>query len=202
MHRAFIGSLACALLGGCGDPSSDAPGRVEVEPRIETAPGDRLSEQFDEVCFSTDERGRWDVVLFRAREHPDDAWKSMEQCVHLRMFWRPIPGVTHAESSQTDAIIVYMLADAPTAISYEGAGFVFLKLDRSGQTARGTIESSFLAPTRRTGDAADVLGRCRLKGEFTARRDAARVTEILTTLHGRLGPRPVKQYEAPANDPR
>lgn len=183
-------------------PNAPMQGSVRVESRVEAAANAPLIEQFDEAWFSTDERGRWDIVLYRSRPSGDDPALTIEQAVHMRLFWRPIPGVTHAESSQTDALISYGLVSGGTAISYEGAGFVILSLDRTRGTARGRIESSYLTPTRRAGEPADVLGRCRLNGDFTAKRNASRVTQILTELQHRLGPSPRQNFDIPANDPR
>jgi len=109
--------------------------------------------------------------------------------VHLRLFWQPVPGTTFAESSQTDAVITYALISPATAIGYDGAGFVYLELDRRGGL-RGRVESSTLKPHRRVGEPIDLFGDSRLTGEFLARRDSGRVSQLLSEMARRLGPRP------------
>ena len=55
----------------------------------------------------------------------------------------------------------------------------------------------------RGGDgASDVLGQCLVTGEFTARRNPAKVVEMLTQLRQRLGPPPKLAPADPSQDLR
>jgi hypothetical protein len=97
------------------------------------------------------------------------------QTVRIEVFWRPRPGTTYADSTQTNAQISYCLVTGPHAVTYEGAGFVFLRPSRDGKTLSGEVESATLVPAHFSGDAADLFGPCHLRGTFTAREDRARV---------------------------
>jgi hypothetical protein len=158
-----------------------------VESHCECARPKPLAERFDEALCSTDSRGEWDIVLHSLHPAQRDPRQSIEQILHLSLFWKPVPGTTYVESSQTNALMTYALLSGPTAISYEGAGFVYLTQDRSGGIS-GRIESGTLSPTRRVGEPNDLLGTCKLTGEFKGRIDRSRVSELTSLLGQRLGP--------------
>ena len=46
-------------------------------------------------------------VLRSRRPAQSDPAQTVEQLIHLKLFWKPIPGTTFAESSQTDALMTY-----------------------------------------------------------------------------------------------
>lgn len=113
----------------------------------------------------------------------------MSQIILIRFIWRPRPGTTYAESTQTNATISYCLVRGDNAISYEGAGFVYFKLSRDGRTMTGRIESATLAPSRFAREPMDLFGPCRLKGTFTASRDKRRIVSAQQTIRRLFGPR-------------
>jgi hypothetical protein len=195
-------SLACCglalLAGACTTPTN----HVTVESLRRAERPELFVEQFSEGYYRTDEHGRWDIVLRSTRPMGTDARQTVEQVLHLRLFWKPVPGTTFVESSQTNAIITYALLSGPTAISYEGAGFVYLSNPGGRPPLTGRIESASLSPTRRTGEPADLFGPCRLTGELAARNNGARVTEILTDISQRLGPRLNTVVPEGQTDPR
>jgi len=122
-------------------------------------------------------------------EHPRNAlpiWAS--QFIHIEVFWRPLPGTTYAESTQTNANILYCVVTGEDAISYEGAGFAYLDLSRDGKHLRGTLESSTLFPARMAKNPQDLFGPCRVTGTFEAVQDRRKVTRVQRTLRRRLGP--------------
>lgn len=123
----------------------------------------------------------------------------MSQLVVIEVFWRAKPGTTFAESSQTNANIVYCLTTGRDSITYEGAGFVsFQESGRQG-VLQGRIESAALYPARITGAPADLFGRCRLSGTFTARSNRAKTIALTQALRKRVGP-PIGTDTALAED--
>lgn len=118
----------------------------------------------------------------------------MSQTIYIEVFWRPLPGRTFAERSQTNAHILYCLTTGrdpehgETAVGYRGAGFVYFDLSRDGRSIEGTIESSSLRPIEGERPEKDILGPCRLTGAFTAVEDKRKVAEILQWLRHQLGP--------------
>lgn len=122
-------------------------------------------------------------------EHPQTAlpvWAS--QFIHIEVFWRARPGTTYAESTQTNANILYCVITGEDAISYEGAGFVYVALSRDGNRLGGTLESSTLFPARFAKDPRDLFGPCRVTGTFQATRDRREVVTVQRTLRRLLGP--------------
>lgn len=177
---------------------------------------ERISENFEPGSFAMDARGQWDIVfaISPTQAYPsdmgsietapetsdgdspdaaadvpehgeEDLWWS--QTIHIHLFWKPRPGRTYAESSQTNATIVYCIMTNYGIVKYEGAGFVYFKHSRDGKKITGKIESSTLYPSHFVGEPADVFGRCRLDGTFTALEDRRAVVEVQRKLRKRLG---------------
>ncbi len=107
---------------------------------------------------------------------PNDA--EYRQLVRVEVFWKPRPGATYADSSQTNANITYCLITGKDAITYEGAGFVFLTRSMDKKSITGQIESATLVPAHFQGEPADLFGPCHLKGNFAAREDRVAVSTI------------------------
>ncbi|MBN2561969.1 MAG: hypothetical protein JXQ75_13675 [Phycisphaerae bacterium] len=170
-----------------------------------------FSEQFDPGSFAVNAHNNWDIVFEipatpLAVELPDDPTTTtsapateapghrngdgiwMSQLIHINMFWRPVPGTTYAESSQTNATILYCLITGPSVIAYEGAGFVYFSRSRDGKTIVGRIESSDLVPTTYVNEPVDLFGPCRLQGAFKAHQDRKHVVSVLQQLRTRLPP--------------
>lgn len=180
---------------------------------------EQYTEHFAAGSFSIDAQNNWDIVfeippsrveLVRATpptsspdSQPADApappmkteTTMMSQFVHIRVFWRPLPGTTYAESSQTDASIVYCLITGDDAISYEGAGFVYFTQSYDKQTITGQVESATLVPVRMVGAPVDLFGPCRLQAYFVAHQDRRRVVSVLQQVRKSLG-RPVAPVSA------
>jgi hypothetical protein len=175
----------CTIATGCKPPET----RVRVQSYQDPQSPREYVQQFDEAVFSNDARGRWDVLLVSRQPAREDPSRTVDQILHVRMFWRPVPGTTHVESSQTDALLTYGIHSGPTAMGYDGAGFASIKLSKDRQSLEGRIESSSLRPTRRRNEARDLFGPCRITGTFTATRNSGRATELLTELGTALGRR-------------
>lgn len=116
----------------------------------------------------------------------DQFW--LAQLIHINVFWLPHPGKTHADSTQTNATIKYCLLVGGQVISYQGAGFVYFKQSRDGQTITGRIESATLTPNSSLDQGLDLFGPSRIQGTFTARRDRRQVVALLRRLHRTLAP--------------
>jgi hypothetical protein len=199
----------CAAALGC----RSTPTQFEILSFRRPQAPEHLSERFDPGCFALNAHGNCDIVFEipptlidlgdpepeasdETTEGADDTspppadrevW--MSQTIHINVFWHPRPGKTHAESTQTDATILYSLMTGRDVITYEGAGFVYFKRSRDGMTIKGRIESSDLTPQRRVNWPHDVFGPCRIRGTFTARKDRRQVVSIMKKLRRRLGSR-------------
>ena len=121
-----------------------------------------------------------------APAEPDEVLMSQFICINV--FWRPIPGRSFVESTQTNATIVYCLVTDRDVIAYQGAGFVSFTPSRDGQTIQGEIESSDLAPGHYVNRPVDVFGPCRIQGTFTAKLDRRHVVAVRQRLRKLIGP--------------
>lgn len=110
---------------------------------------------------------------------PDEVY--IAQLVMIDMLWHPKPGTTFVESSQTNAGISYCLLRGRDTVRYEGAGFVYFEVGRDGRMT-GRIESATLYPASHTTESIDVLGACRLTGDFVADPSQPRVAEMRRRL--------------------
>jgi hypothetical protein len=217
-RKASVPLLAAALLVltcGCREIET----RFDVLSFKNPAASEQYTERFTAGSFSIDAQNDWDIVfeipstrveLVRPQapasspasqpaDAPAEAMKIettfMSQFVHIRVFWKPLPGTTYAESSQTNASILYCMITGDSAISYEGAGFVYFTQSYDKRTITGQIESATLVPVRTVSEPIDLFGPCRLQGYFVAHEDRRRVVSILQQLRNRLG-RPMAQPSA------
>ncbi len=107
----------------------------------------------------------------------------MTQLIYIEVFWKPRPGTTYADPTQTNADVSYALVSGKDVVTYEGAGFVFFQTSRDSRTITGQLESATLVPARFVNDPKDLFGPSQMKGSFTAHEDRKRVTEVQRRLH-------------------
>jgi hypothetical protein len=163
----FVFEIAPMWLDGGQPPSADATDESRG-PAATSQPGDDKPAHRRTLYTDRDSR--------------------MSQMIQLQVFWKPRPGTTYAESSQTNASIVYCLITGGDAITYEGAGFVYFTVSRDGKKIEGRIESSTLYPVRYVGEPADLFGPCHLQGTFTAVEDRKHVVSVVQRMRKKLGP--------------
>lgn len=113
---------------------------------------------------------------------------ELRQFVSITVLWRPRPGKTFVERTQTNAVISYCLLRGDHVISYEGGGFVYFSMSRDGTSISGSVESSTLNPTRSAGQTDDYFGPCHLSGDFRARLDKRQVVSVYRRMRRILGP--------------
>lgn len=104
------------------------------------------------------------------------------QFVLIDLLWHPEPGTTYVESTQTNAGLTYCLVRGGETVRYEGAGFVYFRLGRDGNSMTGRIESATLYPSAASSDAIDVLGPCRVTADFAATQSGRRVADVQRRL--------------------
>lgn len=193
-------AAALCLLSGCTKPIT----QFEIESFKDSATPQRFSEVFDAGYFCVDSSKNHTFIFTvsptyveREIDTPDDAPEStptpsepvrMSQTLELKVFWRAIPGSTFAESTQTNANIVYCLTTGRNCITYEGAGFVSFSESRDGTTVTGLVESAALCPARFVNAPADLFGPCHISGTFVAHKDRAAVVSHQLALRRKLGP--------------
>jgi len=187
-----------AWLSGCAPTET----RFDVVAFAADAAQGRFDQVFEDGAFGIDVQNRYGISFHRedvgpaigeanpADQAPGASGIPLRQWLIIRVFWMPRPGNTYAESTQTNADIIYCLQRGDDVITYEGAGFVYFRITDGGRTVRGRIESATLAPARRKGRPQDYFGRCQLTGSFTARLDRPAVVAARRAVRRLVGPPP------------
>ena len=204
----FALGLCSLLVAGCRNTET----RFDIVSFHESGSPERMTERFERGSFSQDAHHNWTFVFeiapvwldenrgsaaasqpgddkpTRKRSIYTDRDERMSQMIQLKVFWKPRPGTTYAESSQTNVSIVYCLITGGDAITYEGAGFIYFTASRDGKRIEGRLESSTLYPVRYVGEPADLFGPCHLQGTFKAVEDRKHVVSVLQRIRKKLGP--------------
>jgi hypothetical protein len=175
----LAGGYSLIILAGC----SPVETRFEVLSFKDHADPKLYGERFPDGVFAETAHKNTTLVFEIHPEEqsadelaaPQDGHAQPAQIVRVEVFWKPRPGTTHAERSQTNANIAYCLITGRDAVSYEGAGFVYCAPSRDGKTMTGRIESSILVPAHVVGEPNDLFGPCHLTGTFCARQDRKKV---------------------------
>ena len=145
------------------------------------------TETFGEAYYSIDGQGNLDLVLRRNTPGEKDHGEPITQIVHIRSFWRSIPGRTVASSSQINSTISYLIMTGRVGAAFEGAGSVFFKENRSQDTLTGSLEEASLSPTKQRSGGMDLFGHARLTGTFRATHDRRRTVRIINEIEQMLG---------------
>lgn len=201
----LFGALFHLSLIGCASRETRFHVVAFKNPDLE----ERYAQVFPAGAFAIDAGNRYDIVFERhdeslpaddspTRSRAQDSVQldeaenegavELSQIVAITVFWRPKPGTTFAESTQTNADISYCLLRGDHVISYEGAGFVYFSMSRDGASISGSVESSTLIPTRSAGQPDDYFGPCHLNGEFRAQLDKRQVIAVNHRIRRILGP--------------
>jgi hypothetical protein len=200
--------LCMLAAGGCKNFET----RFDITSFRESDSPERMTERFETGSYSLDAKHNWTIVFEIAptwiderreavatsqpgEENPTrkktiytDKDTRMSQLIQLQIFWKPRPGTTYAESSQTNASITYCLITGGDAITYEGGGFIYFTESSRGRRIEGTIESATLYPVRYVGEPVDIFGPCHLRGTFAAVENRKHVVSVVQRMRKKLGP--------------
>ncbi len=172
------------LVSGCAPEGT----RFDVIDYRPSGVSQGYHQSFDE-CYYRFDAGRNLELVARHTTRGDGGLENV-QVVHLRTFWRAVPGRTPAEQTMINATVAYMIVTWPTGADFRGSGFVSFTENRERTEATGRLERSSLKPHRRLGDAPRLFDRAELTGQFVAKRNEARVVEILNEMERLFGPPP------------
>jgi hypothetical protein len=181
------------LVSGCAAERT----RFDVTDYRPSGGPQEYHQSFDECYYRLDAARNLELVARHTT--PGDGGLENIQVVHLRTFWRAVPGRTPAERTMINATVAYMIVTWPTGADFRGSGFVSFTENREGTEVTGRLERSSLKPHRRLGDAPRLFDRAELTGRFVAERNEARVIEILNDMERLFGPPP--DETPPPTDP-
>ena len=146
----------------------------------------RYVEEFDEAYYDLDEHGNVDLVLRRSQPAGSGAHVPITQIIHIRSFWRSIPGATVAHRTQVNGTVTYLIQTGQVASIFEGAGSIFFKQHRRNDVLTGTLDLAQLRPVRRAATDSPLFQKTQLRGEFRAERNPRKVLRLINDLNRQL----------------
>lgn len=153
------------------------------EPGVE----ETYRETFDEAYFDIDEHDNVDVVLRRCSPDEEHPSQTITQVIHIRSFWRSIPGTTVAHPTQINGTVRYHIVAGRLGATFEGTGSVFFEPDRSGDTLTGSLDLALLRPKRRLATGGDLFTKAQLTGHFRALRNPRKVVQLVNDMNRLFG---------------
>jgi hypothetical protein len=166
----FVLAACAAGLGGCNvlDPLMGAYAPLQIQS-VEKK--DKVIQPaFSDVVYYPD-RDRVVHVISTAEGTDAATGKPVRQILILRIFWIPVGGKTSMNPTSLNFTFRYLVIAADAAAQYEGAGFARLNDEPDADQLPIRIVDADLRMTEKTEKFVDVLQRCRVAGNITARRD-------------------------------
>ena len=170
--------------GGCAERVS----RMEITDYREAGLAARYQETFDEAYYDIDAIGNVELVLVRGSALANDNSDQATQVVHIRSFWRPIPGRTVTHRTQINGTVTYYITSGSVGATFEGAGSVFFRRDKQSDTISGSLDLARLKPVRRLARDGAIFKSADIAGKFHAVRDRRRLLRIIHEMDRRFGP--------------
>ena len=189
------------LTGGCASNSAPRPAVLSLRS---AASGRNFAQTFPRAYFSQSDDGDREIILINdgfavvkptAGPLQPVAALPLQQIMHFKILWNPLPD-THTDApSTTNAVIDWTISSARPGVTgdslhYRGAGFV--QVDGDSQSLTLTIRNATLVPAAHTGSLVDPLGTCAVSGRFTALRNDGLVQATVADLHGNSAAPPVE----------
>lgn len=181
-------ALLLLMLPGCGSLLVQNSA-LSVVSRDDTSL--RLQGDFDRAYYTYNEKNAVTIVLIQG---PED---QPIQAAAIRMLWKPSAGLTPINPDSTNATIQYIVfANRRTDEGYfrevgvySGAGFLYLEDTPGESQLTGSLWQADILIADRSDRFKDLLGQSTLRGSFTARRDDARVGDLLRLLNNKVSDR-------------
>lgn len=148
---------------------------------------ERFHQTFTEAYYDIDGHGNVDVVLRVESPTENGAGGRIVQLIHLRTFWRSVPGVTVADRTQLNGTVTYCVISPSLVSSFEGAGSVFCSKRRGRDELTGEVELARLTPCKVVAGGDPLFVRSELSGTFSAVRDPRRVTVLVNEIERVFG---------------
>ena len=193
--------LLLLFVTGCSSNPTPKPAVLSLRS---FSTGHTFDQTFPRAYFSQSDDGDREIILindgFTAVKPTGGplqpvATLPLQQIMHFKILWSPLPD-THTDApSTTNAVIDWTISSARPGVSgdslhYRGAGFV--QIDGGSQRLTLTIRNATIEPTAHTGSLMDPLGTCAINGHFTALRNDGLVNATVADLHAQPGSSPVE----------
>jgi hypothetical protein len=199
----FFPVILLLLLFVAGCASNPAPKPAVLSLRSTTS-GRTFAQSFPRAYFSQSDSGDREIILINdgfVAVKPTGgplqpvATLPLQQIMHFKILWNPLPD-THTDApSTTNAVIDWTISSsrpgvAGDSLHYRGAGFV--QVDGGNDRLTLTIRNATIEPTAHSGSLVDPLGTCSINGSFTAMRNDGLVNAMVADLHAETTASPVE----------
>ena len=167
--------LLAGLLTGC---KSFGPLRIKPVQQIGKA---ELRPEFTTSYYRVSRDGTY--YFYLETTSPARAGRVIRQIALVRVFWRPVPGVTPILPTAINATFRYIVITPTGAGIYSGAGFIRIHNSRHARIMHASIVDGDLLLVSSSGYFHDPLGPARIRGDFHAIRSKAKTISL--TLRAR-----------------
>ena len=113
-------------------------------------------------------RDRDDVYHFILLANTKTSYGTIKQVMILRVFWKPIPGVTPILSTAINTTFRYLVFTPNGCGMYQGAGFIRLHNGSHAHEMHASIVDGDLRLTGASGYFTDAIGPSQISGDFKA----------------------------------
>ncbi len=178
----FLGLTAS--LTGCASLGLTPPSALTIRGQADPqGPPLALTGDFTTAYYRYTDANAATFVLL---EGPED---RPTQAAVVRLFWRPRAGLTPIDATATNCSVQYLVfahekdADRGQVGVYAGAGFLYLSDTPGGSTVSAALWDANVRLDAGSDAFRDLLGQAQLEGSFTAKRDDAKVQQLITQLN-------------------
>ncbi len=147
------------MLAGC-----KSFGPMRIKP-VNSSHSATLRPGFTSGYYRVSRDGVYHFILSSSTKASDGG--AVTQVMILRVFWKPVPGVTPIVHTAINTTIRYLIFTPNGCGMYQGAGFVRLHNGSHAQRMHASLVDGDLRLTGASGYFTDALGPSRITGDFT-----------------------------------
>ena len=178
LHRVTLFMMALVLAGTLTGCKSFGPLRIESVKNNGKA---ELRPQFTTAYYRVSRDGTY--YFYMETTSPAKQGRPIRQIALIRVFWKPVPGVTSILPTAINATFRYIVITPSGAGIYSGAGFIRIHNSRHARVMHASIVAGDLQLISSSGYFHDPLGPAHITGDFQAIRSKAKT--ITLTLRAR-----------------
>jgi hypothetical protein len=150
-------------------------GPMRIKP-VKPGSAATLRPKFTRGYFRFSRDQAYHFILLAKTKAPNGG--TVRQVMILRVFWKPIPGVTPILSTAINATIRYLIFTPNGCGMYQGAGFVRLHDGRHARQMHASLVDGDIRLTGASGYFTDALGPSRITGDFEAIRSVEKTLTL------------------------
>jgi len=176
----LLGALAASpiVMSGCTRASAS----LEITSYKDPYFPETYQVELADCAYYVDPGGDYHIAGYASHTPADGGGGTIEQLMHLHLFWKPWPGKTFDNPTTVDATLRYAIVTGQGAAVYCGTGFVYPRKRRMSDDLIVQIEAARLRLEAQLGDPPELLGDARVVGELVAEHNASRTVDLRRRL--------------------